>query len=269
MSEKTGSRKMDDFGGFCYLDVQKTGSTFISKILKESSLLPLLYSGKHSTVSDLNFKRSLSLVFKGNFRGFFKRVGVYRGSAFYFNSVRDPFDYYASLYNYGCDGRGGLFYQLKRNGMESFYDKTENGFLMWVKFILNAENSKFLGEGYYRCGASGIGFLTYRFLRLSINNPSSKLSKITTVYDAFKLYEDFNICKFTIRNEEMRSDVLFLIDNHLRFFINREKVIEALNADRVNTSKSSVAKASMLRNSPVGELVRKKDAFIFETFYPS
>lgn len=260
---------MDDFGEFCYLDVQKTGSTFISKLLKESSLLPILYSDKHSAVSDLNIKRSLSLIRKGNFRGFFKRVGVYRDSAFYFNSVRNPFDYYASLYNYGCDGRGGLFYQLSQNGMASLYDKTENGFLTWVEFILSSENCKLLGEQYYRRGASGIGFLTYRFLRLSINNPSNKLSKITAVHDAFTLYEEFNICKFTIRNEEMRGDILFLVDNHLKSFINRDEVIAALNANRVNTSKSSVAQASMLRNSPVGELVRKKEAFIFETFYPS
>ena len=41
---------MYDFGAFCYLDVQKTGSTFIERTLKEVSILPIALSSKHASV---------------------------------------------------------------------------------------------------------------------------------------------------------------------------------------------------------------------------
>lgn len=258
---------MDDFKDYCYLDVQKTGSTFITHLLKECSISPLLHSGKHLTVSGFHLGRALSFIRKGNASTLLKRGGSYRSGVYYFNSIRHPYTYYASLYNYGCDGRGGLYNTLKRNGKSEFYDGTKEGFLDWAEFIMDYRNSEFLGTEYKQCGAVAIGFLTYRFLRLSMSSPIPKLSKVGTPEDALKIYESHNICEFTVRNEQMKSDMLYLIDGPLSNFIDKKKAVQILDGPKVNASKTSLANPSMLENSAAGELVRKKDSLIFDKFY--
>ena len=258
---------MDDFGEFCYLDVQKTGSTFITKLLIECSHSPLLHSGKHSPIIDWSVARALKLIRNGNMRGLIKRASFYREGTFYFNSVRNPYAYYASLYNYGCDGRGAFYNTLKREGLDYLYDGTEDGFFRWIEFIMDASNARHLDKNYERSCATAVGFLTYRFLRLSVSNPYATLSTIDTPGDAFKVYAAKNICTFTIKNEQMKSDVLSLIKIHLSAYVDRDKAAKILDSPKVNVSKSGVANALMLENSEVGPIVRERDALIFDTFY--
>lgn len=250
---------MDDFGDFCYLDVQKTGSTLISRTLANSSKSPLVSSKKHASIRKSGIMNAYSLI---------KRGGFYRDGAFYFNSIRNPFKYYASLYNYGVDKRGGLYRLLKKGGLADFYNGTEGGFLKWTAFIMNEKNSRYLGHDYASCGSKSIGLLTYRFLRLSVVAPDSTLSNIRSTDDAYTLHESHNICKFTIRNESLTKDVLYLIDHHLKSHIDRRKALDILEGKRINASKSKIKPDALLGDGAIEKLIRDRDSLIFDHFYP-
>lgn len=258
---------MDDYGKFCYLDVQKTGSTFISALLKGCSHLPLLETGKHSVVNEFSLRSFAKLMTKGKVQSAFTRSGFYRPGVFYFNSVRHPFHYYASLYNYGCDARGGLYEVMKQKELTYFYDGTEDGFKKWVQFLLKPENSHFFGGMYRQFGTTGVGFLTFRFLRLSITNPHKKLPQVTSMDDARALLKRDGISEYTVRNESMREDMLFLIDNHLKQHVSRDKAIEILDGVKINASETKAATPEMLEGTDVGALVQKREALIFENYY--
>lgn len=188
----------------------------------------MLHSAKHSPIIDWNVARALKLIRYGNIRGLIKRASFYRESSFYFNSIRNPYAYYASLYNYGCDGWGEFYNTLKRDGLDYLYDPTEDAFFRWIEFIMDGSNARYLDRDYERSCATAVGFLTYRFLRLSVSNPYVTLSNIDTPSDAFKVYAANDICTFTIRNEQMKNDVLSLINVHLSAYVDLKKAAEIL-----------------------------------------
>jgi len=116
----------------------------------------------------------------------------------FISSIRNPWDWYISLWAFGVEGKGGLFNRLtKRNFLHSlksgtrpppkkifnhFYELTRNvtswhdvydksdkveSFRKWLKLIHNPCNSHLLGEGYGNTVISNLcGFMTYRYLKL-------------------------------------------------------------------------------------------------------
>ena len=245
---------MDDYGPFCYLDVQKTGSTFISAFLRECSLIPVLKSKKHGTI-----RSTLNPLAKG---------GVYRKQTYYFNSVRNPFRYYASLYNYGLDRRGGLFKRLKRHGKEGLYEASEKAFLYWLEFLLDEENAHLIGEGYDAFSHTGIGLLTYRFLRLSMSDPLKKLARASTLSDIENIYEEDNISSRTIKNEYLKDELKYIVFDKFPEFFDEEKSKLNLRNGLVNNSKNDIASQYVLEcNKSISRILQRKDIFIFDKFY--
>lgn len=243
---------MDDFGAFCYLDVPKTGSSFICGLLQQSSRTPLLFSLKHA------FAR-LDAGTGG--------PGLYREGTIYFNSVRHPFRYYASLYNYGCDGKGGLFLSLRGRGFGHLYDGTLDGFANWMEFIHARDNAVHLGEGMEGHGAGCIGLLTHRFLRLSLAAPMKKMFGLHDVGQAFDLYQRERIVEFTVRNEFMKPDLMGFLSSRLSDHVDLDKADAILSGPRVNASRSRAISAADVERSAVAALVCDRDALIFKTFY--
>lgn len=258
---------MYDFGKFVYLDVQKTGSTFVGNLLKACSRLPMIHYSKHTPARDLTFDTSLDLLKRRKLRRLWKRAGFFRDDAIYFNSVRHPFHSYASLYNYGCDGNGSVFLKLRQQGAEAFYDGTPEGFLRWTEFMLDPGNAKLLKGEYSRC-ADAVGFMTYRFLNLSFRNPARQLDDITDSAAAREVYRARNICCATLRLENIRDDFEALSETHLADFVDRDKVADFFAAGRINASQSKAGKASALGQTAVGDLVRDREFLLFELFYP-
>ena len=89
---------MDDFGRIIYLDVEKTGSTFISKFLQENMACQRVRKVKHGRIGN-NFKKG----------------------SFYFISVRNPLSQYLSLYRYGCGGKGAIYESLAKSEHTQLY----------------------------------------------------------------------------------------------------------------------------------------------------
>jgi hypothetical protein len=251
---------MDDYGKFCYLDVQKTGSTFISRFLRNCSLIPELKTEKHGVVRERGIK---------NVFGVLGSAGFHRDDTFYFNSVRNPFSYYASLYNYGCDKRGGVYLGLKKAGKDEFYDGTRDGFHGWLDFVMTPENATFVDRDYARLGRPGIGSFTFRFLRLSVAAPTRKLASVSTVEDASELLDNENICLFTVRNESLTDDLAELALERLNQYFDDEKTKAYLLQDKVNVSRSKAVGVSDFEDYPDLDRFIEKERLIFDLFYRS
>jgi hypothetical protein len=185
---------MLEFETFAYLDVQKTGSTFICYFLQKFSKEREVRYKQHQNVGD-----------------------AYDRSKFYFISVRDPLDQYLSLYSFGCGGDGALRKKLHRKGLDDLYDSTWKGFRQWLKFALAPENAaifaKEYGENQTLSGL--IGFQTYRFLELALPSPLENLGSCQTREEIREAYRQHNVSTYTIRNETLDSDLRTLLNERL------------------------------------------------------
>lgn len=139
---------MYDFETFAYLDVQKTGSSFIAKLLQTFAKEPLVASRRHGRIAH-------------------RQVGK-----FYFISCRDPLDQLLSLYFFGCAGSGHLRTRLVAAGRTDFYDGSAPGFDAFLRFVLDPGNAEVFGEDYAASGIAPIaGLMTFRFVALAIPAP--------------------------------------------------------------------------------------------------
>src|SRR4051812_39466721 len=122
---------MYEFPSFVYLDVEKSGSTFIFQVFanysSEKEILP-----DHHAPLPLDCDRS----------------------KFYFISIRDPLDSYISLYSFGCGDRGKMRTRFERRDLGHFYDGTTEGFNKWLQFTLKTKNREVVDGGYADAGSN-------------------------------------------------------------------------------------------------------------------
>jgi hypothetical protein len=189
---------MHEFETFCYLDVQKTGSTFVSYLLTQCSTEKALIFRKHLRVEDR-----------------------YDPNKFYFITVRDPLDQYISLYSHGCGGAGGLSRRLRKRGHGNLYDSTWSGFRRWIKFVMREDNAELLDDDYGSAENEAlrelIGFQTYRFLELAMLEPLETLRRCKTRDDVRAAYKEKDIVDFTVRHEHFDEDMELLLTTKLRY----------------------------------------------------
>lgn len=210
---------MHEFETFVYLDTQKTGSSFISYILRRHSSEKELLHSKHAPVGER-----------------------YDPNKFYFISVRDPLDQYISLYSYGCQQGGNAFGRVQRSGNADLYDSTWQGFRKWLRFVLDPENTALLlkrrGDYQPRSYHRLIGFQTYRFLELALPDADSALHDCESRKDVRAAFRANSIPQFTIRHETFIADLETLFTTRLRNSIaNLDDALEAIRGDwRMNAS---------------------------------
>ena len=158
---------MHDFGPLVYMDIQKTGSTFVSAFLKNSCLLEEIGESKHGTIR-----------------------AKYNPDNFYFMSIREPVSCYISLFRYGLDKRGGFFKSLKSAGYKDPYQDESVSFNKWLEFISSPESAVILGNNYEKVDPSvGLGLLSYRVFILSVQQPFKKLDNIHSYDRLMRVYE--------------------------------------------------------------------------------
>lgn len=203
-----------------YLQLYKTGCTHIEYLLK--GLMSCQYHQKHSRIpSDFDLKgRAI--------------VG----------SIRNPWDWYISLWGFGCDRKGGLYKRLttrkiKGNGLvgsvrnvslqdrfrvllaqinkpiemwQDVYSDSRDAerFRRWLKMLFSSENKYQLGDGYAISPISSYaGLLSYYYVQLFSRNHSDLFSQ--KIGDFQKL-EEFdlknNLLTHVIRMEALEDDFL-------------------------------------------------------------
>ncbi len=172
-----------------YLQTQKTGGTHIARLLEK-------YDGgrthsKHQPLRDWAPNADKLIL----------------------SSVRNPWEWYVSLWAYGCAGKGGLRTSLTcsrlRQSLRSWKAAKETGgpvaaggrainslfapshaamfrrllsdpdnvvnFQQWLKNVLGDPGKRLLPEGYHGAAMKeGVGYFTYRFLRLATEHHAFK-----------------------------------------------------------------------------------------------
>ena len=235
---------MDDYGKVVYLDVQKTGSTFVSAFLKENLNLPLRQSAKHGRIQF-----------------------VTDSTAVYFITCRHPIQQYLSLFKYGCSRQGGLYVRLNRT-FPGLYEPSVSGFERWLAFMLDSKNSTYLGEGYSSINTDIIGFQTFRFLALSFEKPMNAISKIRSFDSLSGAYETKKIHSYVIKNETLSADLLQAVDGFLKpFVIDPEKAKKFIKENfSINASPKLEIDTSLI-GAAIRRSIEAKEKFLIEHFY--
>lgn len=234
---------MDDYGSVVYLDVQKTGSTFISSFMRQHMALPLLMSRKHDRIERRN------------------------PEAYYFISAREPLSSYVSLYQYGCEGRGRFARSLKSAGHDGLYDGTQEGFADWLQFLLDPDNARYLPAVYRRGNPALVGLQSSRFLALSFVDAHSQMRGMTDRAELRHCYATERLQSYVVKTETLNDDLTDLFSTWLRHtLIDHGAAMRWLDAERrVNASPTLVDPERLPDH--VKETVAQREWFLFETLY--
>jgi hypothetical protein len=198
---------------FVYVQLQKTACTHIARLL--AAHCPGRQIGKHN-------RPDADLLASGR-----KIIG----------SVRNPWDWYVSLWAFGCGGKGGLHERLTsrvdmhrlhnplqwvraatglfgrsaREWREVYGDRHDPAlFQRWLRMMFDPNRARELGEGY---GDSSLrhfaGFFTYHYLYLFSRDESRLFDGSLTDHDALAQYAHTNnLLHVVVRCEHLEDDLL-------------------------------------------------------------
>lgn len=238
---------MHAFHTLAYLDVEKTGSTYVSQFLRDFLDDDEVSFRKHVAIEDRPPAGRLHVL-----------------------SVRDPFDTYLSLYSYGCQGRGGLCGSLRAEGLGHLYDGTSAGFARWLDVVLDPRYAVALNPGsYHRTGvAPHVGLVSFRVARLSMPRPLRRLSGVTSTRHFLDVYAEHSVVDVVLRNETLVDDLDALVRrDDLRWRPSREVALEALRrARRLNGSARLDAQAGFAVPDGAREAVLAREPLLTEVF---
>ena len=209
--QKNNGAAMHDFGKIVYLEMQKSGSTYVNNFLKECCLLKEIKHKKHKFIRD-----------------------DYDSRSFYFITIRNPVDLYSSLYRYGLDGRGGVYKRLEKARKTSCYSTPETFF----RFITDPKNAVYVGGGYSEKIAEQIGVMSFRFMKLSLKFPFKRIAaKISNRENLLTLEREF-ITNLEVKNENLNSELGRLSNKLFPDLFDQEKAKKFLDsAVKINASK--------------------------------
>lgn len=256
---------------FIYIQMQKTGCTHIAKLLAK------IFDGEKLGTHNPALKRQIN------------------SDLFFISSIRNPWDWYLSLWAYGVQGRGGVMSRLtKKNRLRALkndpkgYNKKEiinkltnkaslwtdvyqdssdiAAFRRWLKMILDPTNAELIGEGYGEKQISKYcGFMTYRYLKLCCSGfvdlkfTDSGLDEC----DLFSIDDENCYIDFFIRQESLEKD-LCAVSEKIRPLTTKERQL-IWSAKKTNTSVRPHRLAQYYNEETI-DLVAKRDRLLVEKF---
>ena len=235
---------MHDFGKLIYLDLQKTGSTFVSRFLNETCSLQMVKEAKHERIRR---------------RRWF--------SAFYFITVRHPVSQYSSLFRYGLDGEGALYERLANRGMGYLYKKDTESYNHWLRFMLDFKSAELLGEGFGRIPREyDLGFLSYRYLMLSLAQPEKTILKKPRHVELIEFSKNKSIVNHIIYNERLNEGLRELATQIKPQFFDQAKVEKFFRAEKkVNASTVSEEDIGKI-DSDIYKLILRKESILIDLY---
>lgn len=238
---------MIDYGHFCYLDVQKTGSTFIRRFLREHCAFKPVRANRHGPVA----------------------VEHVDPSCFYFISTRHPVALYRSLYAYGCLGEGGIYRRLQKlygHEVQRFYSGDQVGFERWLAVVASPGDGPDLAKDYRAALKSLIGPLSFRYLHLALPDPNL-LHHAATRDDITACYAGHKLSTSVIRTETLNHDLAQLVSNQLRPHLRDVDAALAVLRDedrRHNVSGSTQGKYRDLVSPKIEAVIAEREWFLMD-----
>jgi len=258
-----------------YLQLQKTGCTHIADLL--SKMIPGKQVGKHNWLKNYNTDK------------------------FIIGSIRNPLDWYVSLWAYGCSKKGALFNNLtnrKYSMLSSFKEfivsgnlfftefinefiksynswnetyedyNDANNFRLWLKLMYNSERKIDLGEKYYSSSISNFaGFMTYRYCKLHMKDFFKKIcfKDIKTYDELLKYDKNNNILDYVIRNESLGNDLIKALE-FAGYNITDTIINLIMDSEKQKKNVSKHRDINFYYDSETKKLVLKREKFIIEKY---
>lgn len=256
-----------------YLQMQKTGSTHVTKVLKQN--LNGKTRERHEQLEDYESFRDRPIV----------------------SSVRNPWDWYVSLWAFGCAGSGGFHKYLihnpwseirhalkyrdtggianallrlatqagRRPDWKALYSdaKNEANFRAWLKLVLGAEGRHIAKEGYSASPVKNvIGFMTFRFLALTTayDKWNSEGRKARSYAELTAFADTHTVASRILRMEALNEELLELLTS-----LGKKLSMEDLEAIG-KTNASSHRKYDTYYDDETYRLVAERDRFIIERY---
>lgn len=230
-----------------YLELEKTGSTFVVHILKNCGnkfnrigMHNNVYKGKHINKSKI-FKNRL---FVGN--------------------IRNPFDWYVSLWTFGCDGLGRILQNTKHlNG--DIYDDRNNveNFHRFLHLLLNDKNY-YLKEGYKNTPFSeNYGFMTYLYMRLLTQSDKVNFREITNNDILLNYDNKNNVLDIVLRQETLNEDI---INNVEKLGLDKQKILKFIDKRPIVNSSERQKDYRKYYNDNTIKLIKEKDFLFFDKY---
>jgi hypothetical protein len=249
-----------------FLELQKTGSTHIKQLLKQT--IGGKNDGKHNQASPE--LRASGKEFVG--------------------SIRDPWSWYLSLFTYGCQEKGGVFIRTTNPkhwnkltaeekatpGYEhydvefakSMYKDPEDAtnFKHWLKLVTTTgPHRKLIEDGFYASPLSSVaGLMTFRYFLLFCDEGVSVPESMKTM-KALKEYEEqHRFVKHIIRNESLAEDLIQVI-GACGETLTDEHLAAIREAPKTNQSARKHSRSHYYDDIAV-QLVAKREKFIIDKF---
>ena len=260
-----------------YLELHKTGCTHIRSVLMD--LLGGELIGKHNQIHP-------DLLGSG------KQI---------WGSVRNPWDWYVSLWSYGCENKGAVFnsvtrekYSLRGLGWRdkpfetllNFISMRSNNvaawkstysdvndpiaFREWLSMMNDSHYMGDVGEGYLRSRIGSFsGLMTLRYIRLFCQNIKNNngVGRILNPEDIVHFDKDNCFVDFFIRNECLESDLLLGMQK-LGLVVSEDYANRLRNMPKTNTS-SRNRDLNFYYDKASSAIVMERERFIVDKFgYP-
>lgn len=253
-----------------FLELHKTGCSHILSLLK--LIQKGIIVGKHNQVSNALLKEEKLLV----------------------GSIRNPWDWYVSLWAYGCNGKGAFHKRLTDSskvldgifeGEEERYSVKEveritnifnrlykdirdtGAFREWLSLIHNNECFNVIGEGYDVSSSSEFaGLLTHRYMRLFciVSEIGLNFPQLNTLEQLIEWEREKCFIDYFITTENLLSDFIKLLDI-LDISIDCALKTEIKVLAPINKSTGRLSTNSYYDNSTV-EFIYEREQFIVRKF---
>ena len=260
--------------GLVFLELHKTGCTHIRNFLSEA--VAGEFVGKHNQAD---------------------REMIKQGGRKILGSIRNPWEWYVSLWAYGCDGKGAIYNRavseterekiwLRRKKSRStnrfsrikiaaisewqkVYARSSDpeAFRQWLRLIHDPQNSEIVADGYeYSRFKHCAGILSYRYLKLfcSFAGENSPMQKLTSNNELMEFDNTNCFIDYFIRNEKLERD---LMEAFQRFgYELRADLVDRLkNKPRTNTSSRRLPIDAYYDLDSI-KLVREREQLIIRKF---
>jgi hypothetical protein len=253
---------------FVYIELHKTGCSYTKELLSKVTSSNCIDYGKH------NPYYTVPNEILGNFESKIK-VG----------NIRNPWDWYVSLWAFGCMQKGSLYCKVTKNNKtgskqkrsipfinfqgnynwEELYSDTYNPklFRKWLKLIL-MKKSIDIGEGYKSSYLSRFaGLLTYRYLNLYTYHIEKAIPEYRNFDEMVMHDKKNNFMDIIIRKNRLQTD---LFENTDKLGININLLKQALIDSNFDKNDSNRKEYTWYYDDKSIHLVGEKEKLIIEKY---
>ncbi|MDH6267687.1 hypothetical protein M2360_003084 [Rhizobium sp. SG_E_25_P2] len=253
---------MIEYEKFIYLDMYKTGSSYVVALLNRLVAGKPVRAFRHAPLT------------KG--RPFFWKQGKYA-----FATVRNPWDWYVSMWSYSIEQPNVVFFRdvrksLGEDGVNRLFDRSnpKESFRLWLRSVNDPSFFKTIEtENPYAHSSVNpfLGFYSYRFLRVTTPHPALALNRayLWNMDRAIAHQKRWAIYDHVFKSETLTQDFsTFVLENIDRcgFKKNAEAILRKHAPQPKNTSTRTLTTYRDYYDDELRDLVARRDRLMIDLF---